>query len=72
MRTMSLSLFRDAVADAGDWQSVALAIAADARTIGWPDVVIRDLFRIGTAGVSTSVDVAKLKTCLDRLEDPNA
>jgi hypothetical protein len=72
MRTISLSLVRDAVADVGDWQSLALAIAADRRTMDWPNVIIRDLFRIGLSGASSPVDIAKLKTCLEKLETTHA
>lgn len=72
MRTISLSLFRDAVADTCDWQSLALAIAADTRSIGWPAVVIRDLVRIGVSGISAPIDITKIKTCLARLEGSHA
>jgi hypothetical protein len=68
MRTISLSHFRDAVIDAGDTRLLAAAITADARSIGWPSVITRDLWRIATRGPASPVDLAKLRICLARLE----
>lgn len=68
MRPFPLPLLIDAATDAGDWKTLAAAAAADDRAMNWPPVIIADLFRIATEGVTRASDVAKVKTCLARLE----